>query len=69
MEVGSRIDLPCLETLTVGDPKKKSYNFKHAASLHLKELPKLTTVVIGAFSFRYASRTCFEGTPLALRGC
>lgn len=67
MEVGSRIDLPCLETLTIGDPKKKSYNFKHAASLHLKALPKLTTVVIGAFSFRYASQIRFEGTPLALR--
>ena len=51
--------LPVLESMTVGDLSQSSYNMLYA-SLELKSLPKLKSVLFGKESFRECNRVVFE---------
>ncbi|KAK8830246.1 hypothetical protein WA577_005935, partial [Blastocystis sp. JDR] len=55
-------NVPSLEVIEMGDLNEKSYCFCYA-SLELKNLPSLKSLLFGDYTFYFCSRVVFENLP------
>ncbi|KAK8831503.1 hypothetical protein WA577_000588, partial [Blastocystis sp. JDR] len=55
-------NVPSLEVIEMGELKEDSYNFRYA-SLELKNLPSLKSLLFGIWTFEECSRVVFENLP------
>ncbi|KAM7454462.1 hypothetical protein BLSTO_04781 [Blastocystis sp. subtype 1] len=55
-------NVPSLEVIEMGEMENKSWNF-NCASLELKNLPSLKSLLFGVYAFEKCSRAVFENLP------